>query len=257
MPRMKRACSGIASKASSARRLISRKSPASSGISTSVSAGQHAVEGMAVARLNVVSPGARGCGRHRRRRPARAHLCIMSDSSSGGSWRSASMTRMLLAPAQIEARGQRELVTVVTRQIDGDQARVLRRQLAHHLPAAIPRAVVDQHDLIILADRRPGGRGQALVQGGQALLLVEAGYDDRQRGHGCGGPRVCRCIEHAARSLPDHMQAAKRIRLRRRQIDRPDIVEGVARDRHQRAGRRTTGPRPNRWMAARSVTGQP
>ena len=93
-----------------------------------------------------------------------------------------------IAPAQIEPRGQRELVAMVTGQIDGDQARVLRRQVAHHLPGAIPGAVIDQHDLIILADRRAGGHSQALVQGGQAFLFVEAGYDDRQRGHGCFWP---------------------------------------------------------------------
>ena len=66
-----------------------------------------------------------------------------------------------LARAQIEAGGQRELVAVIARQVDRDQARIALGQRLHHRPAAVARAVVDQHDLIILAGHRRGRLARA------------------------------------------------------------------------------------------------
>ena len=63
----------------------------------------------------------------------------------------------LLARAQIEPRGQRELVAVVARQVDRDQPRVLRRQPLHDRPAVVLRPVVDQDEFVILADLRLRG----------------------------------------------------------------------------------------------------
>ncbi len=85
--------------------------------------------------------------------------------------------------AQVEPGGQRQLVAVIARQVDRHQMRVGGGKALHHRPARIARPVVDQDDLIILADRGPGGRAQPLVKRLEAGFLVEAGDDDRQH-HG-------------------------------------------------------------------------
>ena len=91
----------------------------------------------------------------------------------------------VIAAAQIEARRQRQLVAMIARQVDSDEARNAGRELPHLRPAAIARAVVDEHDLIILIGGLSRGRGQPLVQRGEARLLVEARHDNRKRGHQC------------------------------------------------------------------------
>ena len=88
----------------------------------------------------------------------------------------------LLPAAQIEPRGQRQLVAVVARQVDRDQPGVARRQLLHDLPAIVLRPVVDQDELIILADFRLRRRGDARVELRQRQRLVIARDDDRERG---------------------------------------------------------------------------
>jgi hypothetical protein len=85
--------------------------------------------------------------------------------------------------AQVESRGQRQLVTVIARQVDRDQVRILGREFLHDRPARIARAVIHQNDLIILAHRLSGGRAEALMKRSKAGFLVEAGDDDRQH-HG-------------------------------------------------------------------------
>ena len=91
----------------------------------------------------------------------------------------------MIAAAQIESGGQRELVAVVARQVHGDDVRIFGGKLPHDRPAAVPRAVVDQHHFVITANRLVRGGGQASVQGLQARLFIEAGHDDRKRGHQC------------------------------------------------------------------------
>ena len=91
------------------------------------------------------------------------------------------MIRILLAAAQVEPGGQRQLMAVVARQIDRDDMRIVGGERLHHRPAAVARAVVDQHDLIILAGTRWRRGREPLVQLGEARLLVVAGHDDRQR----------------------------------------------------------------------------
>jgi hypothetical protein len=75
-------------------------------------------------------------------------------------------------------------VTVVSRQVDGNDMRILSRHSPHRRPASVARAVVDQHQLITTADRLTRGSAEPLVQLGEARFLVEAGNDDRQF-HGC------------------------------------------------------------------------
>ena len=43
------------------------------------------------------------------------------------------------------------------------------------------RTVVDEHDLVIVADTLPCRRAQPLVERPDAAFLIEAGNDDRQR----------------------------------------------------------------------------
>ncbi len=59
-----------------------------------------------------------------------------------------------IAAAEVETRRERELMAMIARQVDRDDVDVLRRHLAHHRPAIVARAVIDEHDLIILAHCR-------------------------------------------------------------------------------------------------------
>ena len=59
---------------------------------------------------------------------------------------------------------------------DAAHARILLREVAHHLPGAVGRVVVDEHDL---PRRRAKGRRQPLVQRGDVVALVE-GRDDHR-----------------------------------------------------------------------------
>ena len=96
------------------------------------------------------------------------------------------MIRTLSPRHRSRPGGQRQLVAVVARQVDGDQAGVGARQIAHDRPAAVGRPVIDEHQLVIARRPHLARLGQALVERGDAgFLLVVARNDDRQRGH-CG-----------------------------------------------------------------------
>ena len=86
----------------------------------------------------------------------------------------------LLARAQVEPCGQRQLVAVIARQVDRDQMRIGGGQTLHHRPAVVLRAVVDQDDLIILAHRRARRARDTRVQHVQTGGFVIAGDDDGQ-----------------------------------------------------------------------------
>ena len=89
----------------------------------------------------------------------------------------------MLAAAEVEPGGERQLVTVVARQVHGHDVPVPFGHRAHDRPAVIARAVVDQHDLIIVAKSRLRSTAQPQVQLGEAGFLIEARDDDRQ--HQC------------------------------------------------------------------------
>jgi hypothetical protein len=89
--------------------------------------------------------------------------------------------------AEIEAGGEGELVAVVARQVDRDQPGIARGERPHHLPAAVARAVVDEHDLIILARHAAGGRAQPRMKLAEARFLIVAGNDDREGGRAHSG----------------------------------------------------------------------
>ena len=86
---------------------------------------------------------------------------------------------------EVETGGQRELVAMIAREVDRDEPGVGFRHPLHRRPAAVARAVVDQHQLKILAHGSLRRRGQPLVQLSKAGFLVEAGDDDRKSSHGC------------------------------------------------------------------------
>ena len=96
----------------------------------------------------------------------------------------------LLARTQVEPRGQRELMAVVARQVDRDDARVGGGQALHHRPAVVAAAIVDQDDLMIVAHRRPCRGRDARVQQLEARGLIVAGNDDGQRGTVHNAPSV-------------------------------------------------------------------
>jgi hypothetical protein len=104
----------------------------------------------------------------------------------------------LLARAQVEPGGQRELVAVVARQVDRDEVRIGGSEALHHRPAIVLRSVVDEQDLEILAHRRPRRAGHARVKLVETGGLVIAGDDDGQ-GRALHGPAhsalaaECRC----------------------------------------------------------------
>jgi len=88
----------------------------------------------------------------------------------------------LFAGAQIEPGGQRELVAMVARQVDRDQPRVDGGEALHHRPAVVARAVVDEEDFIVVADRRPGRARDAGMEQVETGGLIVAGDDDGQSG---------------------------------------------------------------------------
>ncbi len=88
----------------------------------------------------------------------------------------------LLARAEVEPGGERELVPVVARQIDRDDVRVRCRQRLHRRPARVARAVVDEHDLVVLPHRRARRRRDAGVKQREGRFLVVARDDDGERG---------------------------------------------------------------------------
>ncbi len=94
------------------------------------------------------------------------------------------MIRIVLAVAKVEPCRQRELVPVIARQVDGDDVRIRISHALHDRPAAVARPVIDQHQLVIFANRNLRRGAQPLVKLRQARFFVEAGNDDRQRGHG-------------------------------------------------------------------------
>jgi hypothetical protein len=90
----------------------------------------------------------------------------------------------LVARAEIEARGQRQLMAMIARQVDGHEMGVVGGKPLHHRPAAIPRPVIDEQQLVILAHHRPCCRGDAGVKQLETGGLVIAGNDDRECGTG-------------------------------------------------------------------------
>ena len=89
-----------------------------------------------------------------------------------------------LPATQVEPGGQRELVSVVARQVERDEVRVDAGELRHDRPATVARPVVDQDDLVIFADHCERGVGQPRMQRRQAIRLVVARHDDRELGRG-------------------------------------------------------------------------
>src|SRR3546814_19850575 len=83
-----------------------------------------------------------------------------------------------LARADIEPRGQRQLVAVIARQINRDQPLIVSGEILHRSPASVARAVVDQHYLIGIARPRACRRASPPVQLWQASLLGIAGAHD-------------------------------------------------------------------------------
>ena len=59
----------------------------------------------------------------------------------------------LRAAAQVQPRGERELVAMVARQVDRDQRGIGGGQPLHHRPAVVARPVVDEDDLVIVPHR--------------------------------------------------------------------------------------------------------
>ena len=80
-----------------------------------------------------------------------------------------------VTPAQVEAGGQRQLVPMVARQVDCQHMRVRCGHRLHHRPGRIARSVVDQHQLIILADGIARGRAQPLVKLPEAASSLKQG----------------------------------------------------------------------------------
>src|SRR5690606_35838790 len=78
--------------------------------------------------------------------------------------------------------GERELVAVIARQVDRDEARVARGERLHDRPGPVARAVVDEDDLVIVRRHLGGDGGEPRVELLETFLLVEAGHDDRKGG---------------------------------------------------------------------------
>jgi hypothetical protein len=117
-----------------------------------------------------------------------------------------------LSPADQQPRRQRQPVSVVARQVDADAVRVRSGEEEHHLPGAVPRAVVDQHDLVRVSrvSRRGLARpGQPAVQRVEALPLVET-RDNRRE------PRPRRLDTHREHDPLRSTNAKDTLRLLRR-----------------------------------------
>ena len=90
-----------------------------------------------------------------------------------------------MVPARkIEPRRQRELMPVIARQVDRHNARILRREPLHHGPGCVFRAIVNQHDLMVILGHRPRHGRHPAIEFVETILFVVAGNDNRERSHG-------------------------------------------------------------------------
>ena len=76
---------------------------------------------------------------------------------------------------------ERELVTVIARQPNGNDIAVLGRKLIDELPGVVGRSVVDKNQLKSLTAQRACGSRHLPMKFAQALLLVATGHNDRQK----------------------------------------------------------------------------
>ena len=104
-----------------------------------------------------------------------------------------------LAAGRAQPRGRRELVAVVAHQMHADNVGIGFRQGLDDLPGAVARAIVDEHDLVVVAGNAAAGSTGAAMELPQAGLLVEAGRDDGQRNGPCLGHNIER---HRPTPLP-------------------------------------------------------
>jgi hypothetical protein len=68
---------------------------------------------------------------------------------------------------------------MVARQIEADKIGIGGSQFLHDRPGAITRAIVDQHDFMIIAEALVRRGGNPAVQFGQAGFLIVAWDDHR------------------------------------------------------------------------------
>src|SRR5262249_5481679 len=85
-----------------------------------------------------------------------------------------------LAAAMREPGRERDLVTVIAREVDGDDMRIARREQHHHTPGLVARPVIDQDDLVILAGCGDTDPSHTPMHLEQALGLVVAGRHHRK-----------------------------------------------------------------------------
>ena len=88
---------------------------------------------------------------------------------------------------------------MVAHEVHTDDVGVGLRQGLDDLPAAVARAIVDEHDLVVVAGYAPAGPAGAAMELAQARLFVEAGRDDGQGNRLCLGHNIER---HRPTSLP-------------------------------------------------------
>ena len=85
---------------------------------------------------------------------------------------------------------QRDLVSVVLRQVDADHVRIFAAEIGDYRPRRIARAVVDEDDLVRAAGGLLACRRGAAVEFTEAFCFVEAGGDGRdERTIGAGQMR--------------------------------------------------------------------
>ena len=80
----------------------------------------------------------------------------------------------------VEPSGQCQLVPVVARQVDRDDPRIMIGMLADRVPAAVLRPVIDEDELVPLAELGVGSRGDARDQRIEPRFLVIDRDDDGQ-----------------------------------------------------------------------------
>ena len=82
--------------------------------------------------------------------------------------------------AKLEARGQRDLVAVIARQVDADNVRVLACMASDDRPGRVARTVVHQDDLEIVGHQGLAHGHEAADELVQSGLLIIAGNDHRK-----------------------------------------------------------------------------
>ena len=71
----------------------------------------------------------------------------------------------------------RKLVAVIAHQVDADDMTVARGSRADQLPCPVMRSIVDDDELVGVADGSPAGPRHPAVESGEVFLFVEAGGD--------------------------------------------------------------------------------